>query len=179
MKLDGIWGGAASYPGKPYCTGIESCRRCHKTEPIRRTRSGQGAEGGRSTGSTEDSGPVKPGNSVEGKTMKTREGEGRRPLGSENPPLATVNTQLSRGIRQSETQAWVTRWRRWVAGSRGRKAMVTPAGSRMRVVKEEEGTRKPKGDGRIPEGIPTRGGLWKVNSHPVPAHEGHSQPGNL
>jgi hypothetical protein len=33
---------------------------------------GQGAEGGRSTVSTDDSGPVKPGNSVEDKTLTTR-----------------------------------------------------------------------------------------------------------
>jgi len=33
---------------------------------------GVGAEGGRSTGSTEDSGPMKPGNRAEGKTLKTR-----------------------------------------------------------------------------------------------------------
>ena len=32
-----------------------------------------GAEGGRFTGSTEDSGPVKPGNSVEDKTLTTGE----------------------------------------------------------------------------------------------------------
>ena len=32
---------------------------------------GQGTKGGRSTGSTEDSGPMKPGNSVEGKTLTT------------------------------------------------------------------------------------------------------------
>jgi hypothetical protein len=33
-----------------------------------------GAEGGRFTGSTEDSGPVKPGNSVEDKTLTIRKG---------------------------------------------------------------------------------------------------------
>ena len=32
MKLDGIWGGTASYPGKPYWYGIECCDRCHKTK---------------------------------------------------------------------------------------------------------------------------------------------------
>jgi hypothetical protein len=49
----------------------ESCRRYHKTEPIRRTRSGEGAEGGRFTGSTEESGPRKPGNRAEDKTLRT------------------------------------------------------------------------------------------------------------
>jgi hypothetical protein len=32
----------------------------------------RGAEGGRFTGGTDDSGPMKPGNSVEEKTLKTR-----------------------------------------------------------------------------------------------------------
>ena len=32
----------------------------------------RGAEGGRFTGGTDDSGPMKPGNSVEDKTLKTR-----------------------------------------------------------------------------------------------------------
>ena len=74
MKPDGIWGGGASYPGKPYWPGVERCERHHKTEPKRRTRSGEGPEGGRFTGSTEDSGPMKPGNSVEEKTLTTRGG---------------------------------------------------------------------------------------------------------
>jgi len=73
VKPDGIWGGGASYPGKPYWPGVERCERRHKTEPKRRTRSGEGPEGGRFTGSTEDSGPMKPGNSVEEKTLTTRE----------------------------------------------------------------------------------------------------------
>ena len=34
----------------------------------------KGAEGGRFTGSTEESGPMKPGNRVEGKTLRTGEG---------------------------------------------------------------------------------------------------------
>jgi hypothetical protein len=53
--------------------GVERCERHHKTEPKRRTRSGEGPEGGRFTGSTEDSGPMKPSNSVEGKTLTIRE----------------------------------------------------------------------------------------------------------
>jgi hypothetical protein len=48
------------------------CRRYHKTVPIRRTRNGKGAEGGRFTGSTDDTGPKKPGNSVEEKTLEIR-----------------------------------------------------------------------------------------------------------
>lgn len=55
---------------------------------------GLGTEGGRSTSSTEDSGPMTPGNRAEDKTLKTRRRaiEGRS--STENPPLATVNTHL-------------------------------------------------------------------------------------
>jgi hypothetical protein len=41
---------------------------------MRRTRSEKGAEGGRSTGSTDEAGPMKPGNSVEEKTLRIRKG---------------------------------------------------------------------------------------------------------
>ena len=43
-----------------------------KPNPVRRTRRGEGAEGGRFTNSTYDSGPMKLGNKVEDKTLKTR-----------------------------------------------------------------------------------------------------------
>jgi len=72
VKLDGIWRGDAFYPGKPSCNGAESCRKHHKTKPIRRTRNGEGAKGGRFTGSTDDTGPMKPGNRVEGKSLEIR-----------------------------------------------------------------------------------------------------------
>ncbi len=74
MKLDGIRGGGASYPGKPSCPVVEGCRRRQSAEPRRRSRGGEVAEGGRSAGSTDDSGPMKPGNSVEGKTPTIRRG---------------------------------------------------------------------------------------------------------
>ena len=88
VKLDGIWGGDASYPGKPSCTGIGSCQRYHKTEPRRRPQSGAGAEGGRFTGSTEESGPMKPGNSVEGKTLRTRKIQ--RAVSSLGAPISSL-----------------------------------------------------------------------------------------
>ncbi len=72
MKLDGIWRGDASYPGKPSCNGAESCCKHHKTDPIRRTRNGKGAKGGRFTESTDDTGPMKPGNRVEDKSLEIR-----------------------------------------------------------------------------------------------------------
>jgi hypothetical protein len=43
-----------------------------KLNRMRRTRSGEGAKGGRFTGSTDDSGPMKPGNRVEDKTLTIR-----------------------------------------------------------------------------------------------------------
>jgi len=44
-----------------------------KLKPHRRTRSGGVCRGWQFTGGTEDSGPMKPGNSVEDKTLTTRE----------------------------------------------------------------------------------------------------------
>jgi len=73
VEPDGIWGGGVYYPGKPYCTGAEAVISAIKPKPRRRTRNGEGAEGGRSTGSTCDSGPMKPGNRVEDKTLTIRE----------------------------------------------------------------------------------------------------------
>ena len=46
---------------------------------------GMGAEGGRSTRSTEDSGPMKPGNRVEDKTLKTRRRGKRRTVFDREP----------------------------------------------------------------------------------------------
>ncbi len=45
--------------------------------------------------------------------------------------------------------------------------MVTALRSRFRVAGRDEGTRKPKGDARIPRGIPTRWAVSKVIRHPV------------
>ena len=43
-----------------------------KPNRIGEPEAGQGTEGGRFTGCTDDSGPMKPGNSVEDKTLTTR-----------------------------------------------------------------------------------------------------------
>jgi len=51
---------------------VESAIKLH---PQRRPRGGEGAEGVRFTHSIEDSGPEKPGNGVEEKTLTTRETE--------------------------------------------------------------------------------------------------------
>ena len=45
--------------------------RGRKLHPIRKPRSGEGAEGDRFTCSTEEAGPEKPGNRVEEKTLRT------------------------------------------------------------------------------------------------------------
>ena len=90
MKLDGIWGGDASYPGKPSCAGIYSCQRYYKTKPTRRPRSGEGAEGGRFTDSTNDSEPMKPGNSVEDKTLTTGKSNTGSKLLAESLPMVGI-----------------------------------------------------------------------------------------
>ena len=54
MKLDGIWGGGASYPGKPSCPVVDVAEDSRAPTLTRRTRSDEGAEGGRFTGSTDE-----------------------------------------------------------------------------------------------------------------------------
>ena len=105
--------------GSPPGLALKAAIDVKKPIPIRRTRSGEGPEGGRFTDSTDDSGPVKPGNSVEVKTLTTRK------------------------------EAWMPQYRRWDMESRGREAIVIPLRSRNRAADKDEGTRKPKGDDRI------------------------------
>ena len=75
MKPGGIQGGGASYPGKPSCPVVQGCLLATENRIDEETPKRGGAEGGRFTGSTEDSGPMKPGNSVEEKTLTIRKGE--------------------------------------------------------------------------------------------------------
>ncbi len=71
VKLDGIWGGSASYQGSlPVLVSIIA-KGIIKPNRIGEPEAGQGTEGGRFTGSTDDSGPTKPGNRAEDKTLKT------------------------------------------------------------------------------------------------------------
>jgi len=65
-----------------------------KPDRERRTLSGEGAERGRSTGNTNDSGPMKPGNSVEDKTLTTGKQKTEKAPWTKNPTLAAVNTNL-------------------------------------------------------------------------------------
>ena len=73
----------------------------------------------------------------------------------------TVNTHLIERVSDLPIikPGW-SNFRRWATGSRGREAMVTPLGSRVRVADKDEGTRKPEGDGRVRQRVvPTRGAL--------------------
>ena len=61
-----------SYPGKSSCPDSDRFREESSNGPAEgETLSGKGAEDDRSAYSTEDSGPTKPGNSVEEKTLTT------------------------------------------------------------------------------------------------------------
>jgi hypothetical protein len=66
------------YPGKPSCAGTDGCKGIIKPNRIGEPEAGQGTEGGRFTGSTNDSGPMKPGNRVEDKTLMTGKTGGRK-----------------------------------------------------------------------------------------------------
>ncbi len=59
MKPDGIWGGGASYPGKPSCPIVAGCQRRQQNRLDEEISKRGGAEGGRFTDSTNDSGPRK------------------------------------------------------------------------------------------------------------------------
>ena len=61
----------------------------------------------------------------------------------------TVNTHLKERFEFACYHAWTIQDRGWIVGNRGREAMVTPLGSRIRVANKDEGTRKPEGDVRI------------------------------
>jgi hypothetical protein len=58
--------------GSPPGLELNAAIDFRKPIPIRRPRSGKGPEGGRFADSTEDSGPMKPGDGVEDKILKTR-----------------------------------------------------------------------------------------------------------
>ena len=83
-------------------------------------------EGGRFMDSTDDSGPVKPGNGVEEKTLTTRK------------------------------EAWMYQQRRWGMGSRGREVMVTPMRSRHSVTGERWSQKTEGGYPNSIIGMPTR-----------------------
>ncbi len=64
-----------------------------------------GTEGGRFTGSTEESGPMKPGNSVEEKTLRIGKGEtqaGRVPCRHVNPKPGCLDRVIGTGKAVNE-----------------------------------------------------------------------------
>lgn len=63
-------------PGDPTALAPEDAKGAIKPKRDRRTRSAEGTEGVRSVNGTEDPGPMKPGNSVEEKTLEIRTQEG-------------------------------------------------------------------------------------------------------
>ena len=73
----------------------------------RRALNGKGTERGRSAGCTDDSGPLKPGNSVEDKTPTTGDTKTEEPHGTKNPTLAAVNHTFGsmRKTKSRKTQA--------------------------------------------------------------------------
>jgi hypothetical protein len=89
VKLDGIWGGGASYPGLrlveptarrgnlPVLVSIV-VKGIIKPNRTGEPEAGQGTEGGRFTDSTEDSGPMKPGNRAGDKTLTIGKTGGRK-----------------------------------------------------------------------------------------------------
>ena len=99
MEPDGIWVRACVLPGKPYWLDGQGCQEPLENRPDKgEPRCGQGPEGGRSAGVLRRRGQGSAGNSVEEKTPKNRqETESGRDQTAENPPLATVNTHLTRG----------------------------------------------------------------------------------
>ncbi len=117
---------------------------------------------------------MKPGNRVEGKTLRTREGRAERTL--RGGPAACDGEHTSDPKEaMSGAQAWVFQWRRWNTGSRGREAVVTAAPSRDR-----DGWRNQKTHEGIPESQQRHRpeDVWEVWRGPVLGPEGHEHPGN-
>jgi len=108
VKLDSIRRGVRLTQGSPPAMA----RKAIKLKPNRRTRSGGGCRGWQIQGSTEDSGPMKPGNSVEDKTLTTGRSKVRERKGRE-PPFTTVNKQLTRCFRRSDPDESTTSVDSW------------------------------------------------------------------
>ena len=115
-----------SYPGKSSCPDSESFREESSNGPERgETLIGEGTEDGRSAYSTEDSGPEKPGNRVEEKTLTTPTEGGGNPETS----LGCGKTQTrGRGDNQGESrQRGRGKGQQTKRGARGE--LWTPKGS--------------------------------------------------
>ena len=121
MKPDGIWGGGASYPGKPFCPVAKGCRRRQQTDSPRRSRSEEGQRVADSRVVLDDSGPMKPGNSVEGKTPTIRRGSD-----SSKPGYLDMVVEIGEVV--DERWQWLHGGAEIVLRGRGQK---TPRGNRI------------------------------------------------
>jgi hypothetical protein len=96
VKSDGIQGGWCILPREALLHwNPKGAKDFIKPNREGEPEAGQGAKGGRFTGSTEESGPMKPGNRAEDKTLATGKGTGEEGAKAENPPLATENKELT------------------------------------------------------------------------------------
>lgn len=168
LEPDGIRGGDVSYPGKPYCPAVQT--RSRKPNRERRPRNGEGAEGGRSTDSTDDSGPMKPGNSVEDKTLMTEAQRGEETTPDREPaacdgqhtsgPGGSPNHWEDSGATESPP----------VCGKPWTRGEVDHVGEpTQRMVKE---ARKPH-RGMTSQGTGTKSATWRSSVIPASAR---SQP---
>lgn len=94
VKLDGIQGGWCILPREALLhwkpNGAKDFIKPNReSEP----EAGEGAKGGRFTGSTEEAGPMKPGNRAEDKTLKT--GRRKRREGTDREPAACDGQQTT------------------------------------------------------------------------------------
>ena len=136
-----------SYPGKPSVSAAHLSRsKPNREAAIPPAGRGQGVADPRIV--ADDSGPMKPGNSVEDKTLTTEspstDGEGNGAMvtlkGHEagNSGYSQEVTYRHRAL-SAPGQARTSRWRQRDVGSRGRKARVTAWESR-----DSEGPKKPE-----------------------------------
>ena len=130
---------------------------------------GLGTEGGRSTSSTEDSGPMKPGNRVEDKTLKTRRRGKRKPIFDREPAACDGQHTSDPGLVLKPGQPDS---RPWVVGGRGREASVAATRSRLSVMMVQEGARKPEGGCTSPERGTGRIEVRTVRRHPALSPKG-------
>jgi hypothetical protein len=143
-KLDGIWGGSTSYPGKPSCAGIECYQRYPQTEPNSRTRSRAGHRRWQIHGQYWLLRADKANDRVEDKTLTSGKTRGRKNVLAWEP-VARRWYDWSHPIPIRHTvKSGHSKYRPWNVGSRGREALVTTLRSRVSVAIKVKDTRKPK-----------------------------------
>ncbi len=155
LKLDGIRGRVCALPREALLLWHPEGARKPNREG--HTPSGKGAEGGRSMDSTEDSGPMKPGNSVEEKTLTT--GERRSEAASENRASCMSPTGCGKP------------WTKGESGQRDRVELVDGQGG-QKTRRDGESVLTPK---RPTRGGPKPSGPGAI-SHLSPAIENGERP---